>query len=241
MPDRKWQQNIHTNLPNSITFLSLGSGLISIVLSTGGLIVPAAACIFFSIFLDYLDGFLARKLNLSSGFGKELDSLADIVSFGVAPILLVWNYLAVGTGLSYWVLPVFVLQLFAGAYRLARFNLQQPKRGSFDETLGLTITQSGMVIALAVLSDLSSETYTLPVWTYLLLSVILSYLMVSKLVFPSPSWYVPTKRSYLIYLFLGAVLAYFSSIFTTLLVIYLGGLTISIGRQIYLFSIRSHI
>jgi CDP-diacylglycerol--serine O-phosphatidyltransferase len=219
----------------------MGSGLISIVLSSSGLIVQAASFIFFSIVLDYLDGFLARKLNLSSGFGKELDSLADIISFGVAPILLVWNYLDSEKVLSYWILPILVLQLFAGAFRLARFNLQNPKQGSFEKTLGLTITQSGMVIALAVLSDLSAENFNIPLWIYSLLSLFLSYLMVSKLVFPGPSWYAPTKRSYLIYLTLGAILTYFSSIFTTLLVIYLGGLTFSIGHQIYGFSIRPQV
>jgi CDP-diacylglycerol--serine O-phosphatidyltransferase len=239
MPETKWQQTFQAYLPNSITFLSLGSGLISIILSSQGLVLQAAFCILLSVFLDSLDGYLARKLNTASSFGMQLDSLSDIVSFGVAPILLVWRHLNLDALLSIWILPIFVLQIIAGAFRLARFNLQTPKQHSHDETLGLTITQSGLALTLAVLSDLSIDTYALPVWTFALLSLLISYLMVSRLVFPSPGWYAPTRRFYLFYLLLGVVLAYVSSIFTMLLVIYLGGLAVSISRQFFLISFRS--
>ena len=239
MPESKWQQTFQTYLPNSITFISLGSGLISIILSSQGLVIQAAFCILLSVFLDSLDGYLARKLNTASNFGMQLDSLSDIVSFGVAPILLVWKHLNIDALLSIWILPIFVLQISAGAFRLARFNLQAPKQNSHDETLGLTITQSGLVLTLAVLSDLSIDTYALPVWTFALLSLLISYLMVSNFVFPSPGWYAPTRRFYLFYLLLGAVLAYVSSIFTMLLVIYLGGLAVTISRQYFLISFRS--
>ena len=241
MTESKWQRIFPAFLPNSITFLSLGCGLISIILSSQGLVLQAAFCILISVFLDSLDGYLARKLNAASNFGMQLDSLSDIVCFGVAPILLVWKHLNIAAQVSIWVLPVFVLQIIAGAFRLARFNLQTPKQHSHAETLGLTITQSGLALALAVLSDLSIDTYALPVWTFVLLSLLISYLMVSKLIFPSPGWYAPTRLFYLFYLLLGAVLVYVSSIFTMLLVIYLGGLAVSISRQFFLISFKSNI
>jgi phosphatidylserine synthase len=93
-----------------------------------------------------------------------------------------------------------------------------------------------MVVALTILSDLSLEIGTLPIWTFLLLSLFLSYLMASRLIFPSPDWYAPTKLFYLFYLIVGVVLIYFSSVFTTLLVIYLGGLLVSISRQVLMPS-----
>ena len=226
------QDTFQAYLPNSITFLSLASGLISIILSTQELIIPAVCCILFSIFLDTLDGYLARKLNTASFFGKQLDSLADIVNFGVAPILVVWQHLSSGVGVSYWILPVFVVQIFAGAFRLARFNLQAPKKSSQEETLGLTITQSGLMLMLAVLSDITLESYDIPVWIYLLISLFVSFLMVSKLVLPTLSYYAPSRKFLVVYLVLGMILSYFSSIFTVLLVFYLGGLTISVSRQV---------
>jgi CDP-diacylglycerol--serine O-phosphatidyltransferase len=228
--------NWMTYLPNSITFLSLVSGLISIIFSSQGLILLAAWCVLLCNFLDYWDGFLARKLDLSSSFGLQLDSLVDMVSFGVAPMLLIWQHLDLDIAVDFWILPVFVLQVIAGAFRLARFNLQPPKLISNGETMGITISQAGMVIALTVLSDLTLDSYSLPNWTFLLLSLFLSYVMVSRLVFPPPSWYAPSKISYLIYLLLGIILIYFTSVFTMLLVIYLGGLIVSISKQILLPS-----
>jgi CDP-diacylglycerol--serine O-phosphatidyltransferase len=232
MTESKWQQTIQTYLPNSITFLSLASGFTSIIFAAQEMIFPAVSCILFSVLLDTLDGYLARKLNTASVFGKQLDSLVDIVSFGVAPILIVWQHLNLKAEINFWVLPIFIVQILSGAYRLARFNLQFPKQSSNEKTIGLTITQSGLIFMLAVLSDLSTESYNLPVWIYLLLSLFLSFLMVSKLILPSFGWYAPPRKYLFLYVILGFSLAYFSSIFTVLLVFYLGGLVVSISRLV---------
>ena len=240
MTDLNLQGKWMAFLPNGITFLSLVSGLISIIFSTQGLILLAAWCVLLCNFLDYWDGFLARKLDQSSNFGLQLDSLVDMVSFGVAPMLLVWQHLDLNIAVDFWILPVLVLQVIAGTFRLARFNLLPPKLISNGETMGITISQAGMVIALTVLSDLTLDFSSLPTWTFLLLSLFLSFVMVSRLVFPPPSWYAPSKISYLFYLLLGIILVYFSSVFTMLLVIYLGGLIVSISKQILNPSISSN-
>lgn len=238
MDEMKIRKNIQIYLPNSITFMSLSSGLISIILSSRGFVVPAAICILLSVFLDSLDGYLARKLKVASSFGKQLDSLVDIVCFGVAPILLVWQYLDIDILSGFWIIPVFVLQIIAGAFRLARFNLQSNKQSSNQETLGLTITQSGMVVTLAVLSDMSIGSNSLSVWKFVLLSLLLSYLMASKLIF---QWKKPTKLKLFVYLILGIGLVYVSSPFTMLFVIYLGDLAYSISRHFQLNTVGSKI
>ena len=226
-------------LPNGITFASLGCGLISILLSSQGLIIPAAYLILACVFLDFLDGYLARRLSLASSFGKQLDSLVDIVSFGVGPISLTWQHLTAAVDFGFWILPFFVMQIVAGAFRLARFNLQEPKQSSRDDSLGLTITQSGMILTMTVLADLSLEYTTIPAWVFALLSFFLSCLMISKLIFSSPTREMLRFELVLAYMVIGIVLLYFSSIFVMLLVMYLVGLTVSVARQLFSLPTRS--
>ncbi|MCJ7735255.1 MAG: CDP-diacylglycerol--serine O-phosphatidyltransferase [Anaerolineales bacterium] len=220
--------------PNSLTFLSLACGLLSIILSSQEYIMWAGLLILLSVILDILDGFSARKLKVESGFGMQLDSLADMVSFGVAPLILTYQHLAPRDNFSFWILPFIILPVWAGAFRLSRFNLQPPKRSIHNDTVGITITQSGAILTLAVLSDLSSINHSLSLGVYLILLLVLSYLMISKLKFPSPTWFFPSKRFFLLYLTIGAVLVAFSSFFTSILVLCLGSLAASISRNIYL-------
>jgi len=116
-------------VPNSFTALSLLLGVASIVTTQLGELELAAWFIVWCGLLDVMDGVSARLLNATSSFGAEFDSMADLVSFGVAPAMLVLNAGMQMGGVEYesgqfWVLlaavAVFVL---AGAMRLARFNL----------------------------------------------------------------------------------------------------------------------
>jgi CDP-diacylglycerol--serine O-phosphatidyltransferase len=180
-------------IPNSFTALSLLLGLASIATTQVGDLEFAAWMIVWCGLLDTMDGVAARVLKATSSFGAEFDSMADLVSFGVAPAMLVFNL-----GLQYggvelesgqfWVLlaacGVFVL---AGAMRLARFNLTSeiPHGGWF---IGIPITAAGgglissMVIVMIVYSDIST---VLPLHLYLpILMFMLGILMVSKIRFP---------------------------------------------------------
>ncbi len=109
-------------LPNLFTTASLFAGFYSIIASLQGKFVIAAAAILVSLFLDGLDGRIARMTNTTSKFGAEYDSLADLVAFGVAPSLLAYNWAMSFYGKWGWIAAfMFVV---CGALRLARFNIQ---------------------------------------------------------------------------------------------------------------------
>jgi CDP-diacylglycerol--serine O-phosphatidyltransferase len=180
-------------IPNSFTALSLLLGLGSIVTTQVGDLEFAAWLIVWCGLLDTMDGVAARLLKATSSFGAEFDSMADLVSFGVAPGILVFNAglqiagVEVESG-QFWVLlvacGVFVL---AGAMRLARFNLgtDKPRTGWFT---GIPITAAGgglissMILVLIRHEDVSE---VLPLHLYLpILMFVLAILMVSRLRFP---------------------------------------------------------
>ncbi|MGD8190676.1 CDP-diacylglycerol--serine O-phosphatidyltransferase [Brevibacillus ginsengisoli] len=126
-------------LPNLFTMGNLLCGLFSITFMMSGYLRMAALLIFLAAFLDLFDGRIARKLKVNSELGVELDSLADVVSFGIAPALL-FRILA-----PHSFLPsiAFVLYPAMGALRLARFNAK-PTIGYF---MGIPITFAGLTMA----------------------------------------------------------------------------------------------
>lgn len=158
-------------LPNICTSFNLLLGVMAMVaiihqqyLLGSGLIVVAAL-------MDRLDGILARRLQVVTQFGKELDSLADLVSFGVAPALLAYAVsLHIWTALGLACISLYVL---GGAYRLARFNVAE-SQGFF---LGLPITVAGAILAVALVLTTS------PV-VILVLCLVLAAAMVSAVRLP---------------------------------------------------------
>jgi len=181
------------SIPNGFTALSLLLGLGSIVTTQVGELEFAAWLIVWCGLLDTMDGIAARLLKATSSFGAEFDSMADLISFGVAPGVLIFNAglqiadIEVESG-QFWVLlaacGVFVL---AGAMRLARFNLasSKPRTGWFA---GIPITAAGggllssMVIVLLRHDDIA---VLLPLHLYLpVLMFVLALLMISRLRFP---------------------------------------------------------
>ena len=221
-------------IPNSLTYLSLACGLGSIILSNQAYLFQAGLLILVSFIFDSLDGFFARKLNAETKLGLQLDSLTDMVSFGIAPLLLVFNHLNPRGFSSFWIFPLLILFAWAGAFRLARFNLQPLKTSSHDDSLGLSITQAGVTLSLAVLSDLSYPNYSLPNGVYVVLLLALSYLMASRICFPSMLWFFPTKLHLAVLILLGLLMLLFVSPFTFLLIFCLGSLAVSIGRSLYI-------
>jgi len=181
------------SIPNSFTALSLLLGLGSIATTQVGDLEFAAWMVVWCGLLDTMDGVAARVLKATSSFGAEFDSMADLVAFGVAPAMLVFNLGLQYAGVEiwsgqFWVLltacGVFVL---AGAMRLARFNLTSdvPHGGWFT---GIPITAAGgglissMVIVMIRYDDIST---VLPLHLYLpILMFLLGILMVSKIRFP---------------------------------------------------------
>lgn len=123
---QNWQDKKHSFpvkmvIPNAVTSGSIFCGMSSLILASNGKFSQAAWLIFFACFFDLMDGRIARKLGSSSSFGVELDSLADAISFGVAPAFLV--YLAYFN--DFGVIGHVVASFYAlcSVLRLARFNI----------------------------------------------------------------------------------------------------------------------
>lgn len=165
-------------LPNLLTTAGLFSGFYAVVASMSGHFEPAAIAIFVAMIFDGLDGRVARITNTQSAFGAEYDSMADIVSFGVAPALVAYNYGLNGLGKIGW-LAAFIFVACA-ALRLARFNTQV---GTADKRYfqGLASPAAAAVIAATVWTgvelDISGHDYAI---AFTALTVITGLLMVSN-------------------------------------------------------------
>jgi CDP-diacylglycerol--serine O-phosphatidyltransferase len=182
------------HIPNLFTFGNLFCGFLSIGYIIHGDSKNAAILIFISLMLDALDGRVARILGVSNEMGKELDSLADIVSFGVAPAFLAVHTYFSGLGMIGIVISG-IFPLF-GAYRLARFNVT-PQEESLKHFKGVPITLAGGIIAFLILF----QRYV-PLWAFVLLFYGLGILMVSTIKIPSFKKIGLPKHSGIITLFL---------------------------------------
>lgn len=136
-------------LPNLITLSSMFAGFYSIVASLNSDYERAAWAILIASVFDGLDGWVARMTHTATRFGIEIDSLSDVISFGVAPGVLVYTWALSSFGKIGWLGSFFLLA--CGALRLARFNVQM---GSTEKKhfTGLPIPASAMMIATTVLA-----------------------------------------------------------------------------------------
>ncbi|MBR9908694.1 MAG: CDP-diacylglycerol--serine O-phosphatidyltransferase [Gammaproteobacteria bacterium] len=150
MPDNK-EQSLSTAksrgiflLPNLLTTAGLFSGFFAIVASMNNMFESAAVAIFIAMIFDGLDGRVARMTNTESAFGAEYDSMADIVSFGMAPALVMYNWALSDLGKLGW-LAAFIF-VAGGALRLARFNTNL---GSADKRYfqGLAIPSAAAIVS----------------------------------------------------------------------------------------------
>jgi CDP-diacylglycerol--serine O-phosphatidyltransferase len=169
-------------LPTLFTVGNLFCGYLSVWCSIRGTFETAAILIIAAAILDMLDGRIARLTNSASRFGEEYDSLADLVSFGVAPAVLAYSWgLADFHRLGWMASFIFVV---CGSMRLARFNIQTRVTDK-KYFIGLPIPAAAGTIATLVLA--TPERLQSPFWMtgLLVLTVILSYLMISTLKYRS--------------------------------------------------------
>ncbi len=196
-------------IPNIFTLINLFLGCIAIVfaLQTESFIIEdrggytsfnipeklalASFFIFAAAVVDFLDGFVARLLGATSEMGKQLDSLSDVVSFGVAPSVILYQLLRISfikeeNGLDTamaWLLPAFIVAC-AGAYRLARFNIDTEQNFGFK---GVPIPAVGILIASFPLilhygnSIINISNLLTNKWVLYAVIALVSCLMVSKL------------------------------------------------------------
>ena len=166
---------MRTWIPNAFTSLNLVFGIFAIIAVIDGNYSLAAYCIVGAVAADSLDGRVARYMGVSGEFGKELDSLCDLGSFGVAPAIIAYVFMLKDFG---WIGAV-VAAFFAccGAFRLARFNVNASTvKGYF---MGLPIPAGGAVVATFVMLQ-----YRAPGWFFPLFVAVVGYLMVSTVKYP---------------------------------------------------------
>ena len=174
-------------LPNLFTVSSIFCGVYSITLSagepTGDNFYRAAVAIFFGSFFDAFDGRVARLTRTQSDFGVELDSLADVISFGVAPAILVYKWALAGMGIGGFVIAS--IYAACGAIRLARFNVSaHSDTGTPRYFVGLPIPlAAGMLVSLVIaLTNLGPPVAeSVGPWPIATLVLVLAFLMVSTI------------------------------------------------------------
>jgi len=159
---------------NTITLINIIFGSLALIQTLENNYLVAAIFILCAVFMDGIDGRVARKYGIMSDMGKQLDSLCDLVSFGVAPAILIYAQLLYELPLLIGVAATLVY-IMCGAFRLARFNVLNIS----DYFIGLPITMAGFLMAL--LSMLGSNMNEYPA---LLLVLFLSFMMVSKVQIP---------------------------------------------------------
>lgn len=161
--------------PNMLTASNLAFGVIGITLAAKGYPTYAAICVLLSLLADGLDGRVARALGVSGPLGRELDSLSDVVGFGVAPAFILFaKELANLSWLGYVPLIIFAC---LGAARLARFNIMTEEVHGYFQ--GLPIPAAGCFAATYVLSGIM-----VPQWLLIILMIVVAGLMVSNVKYP---------------------------------------------------------
>ncbi len=168
-------------IPNMITLCNLACGVLSVLAAIGyGFPTQAALLICMGILFDFFDGMSARQLGVSSPMGKELDSLADVVTSGVAPaaILFELTYNQLFDNGSWWLSIAFLFIPLFAAYRLAKFNIDPRQSHSF---LGLPVPSQALVWVGLALSQWSNTVCGSWVGAIVLVSLLLDVLMVSEL------------------------------------------------------------
>ena len=172
--------SIRKHIPNTITSMNLLCGAIGVIVALAGrpdqafLLMIAAAC------FDFCDGFAARLLGAYSEIGKELDSLADDVSFGVLPAIMLYKTMQDG-GCNFWLSLIPLVLAAFSALRLAKFNLDERQHDSF---LGLPTPASAMIcgsFACYVFCRPESVLAAAAVWIAPCLAIVLSALLVSEI------------------------------------------------------------
>ena len=175
------RSNLIYILPNLFTASSIFVGVISIVEASKENFVLASWLVLLALIFDGLDGRVARMTNTTSQFGVEFDSLADIISFGIAPAMLL--YFFIGHEFGRFGILVSALYVIFGAIRLARFNISTAKTDP-NVFIGLPIPTAAVFVSMWILlfNKYELQDYAL---TLLILALGVAVLMVSNFRYPS--------------------------------------------------------
>ena len=190
------------HIPNIVTLLNVFCGSVAAIFAVNSNFVMAAIFVFLGIFFDFFDGLLARKLNVQSELGIQLDSLADMITSGLVPGIIMfkllslvvnssdifineeWNSYFNWSGINASMLPfVGFLITMASAYRLAKFNLDEDQQ---DHFIGLpTPANTLLIISLPLIIEFQNNdimnSIILNKWFLIALTLVSSYLLNSKI------------------------------------------------------------
>jgi len=196
-------------LPNLITLGNLLCGSVAtLAVASGGYQHPAALLIIVAAFLDLFDGAAARAIGVSGPMGRELDSLADVISFGLAPTAIAFSVLNGGAAFadtltdSVWPWLAFLL-VFGAAWRLAKFNIDDTQQTSFS---GLPSPANGLFWASVSAWTMESQQEISAEWIYVFI-LLFSYMMVAPIRMTSFKFtHLGWKGNQLRYLYLALVI-----------------------------------
>lgn len=169
-------------VPSFITVVGIFCGFLAIISAIKGDFLYATRCIIVAIVLDGLDGRVARRLNATSAFGREFDSLSDVMSFGVAPAVLIYCWAFAATADDFGVLVSFLF-IACSATRLARFNVKAAEEDSTSGFTGMpTPAAAAAVISIVFCfpETVSQPHYIMGMMVY---TVVIGFLMVSNFPF----------------------------------------------------------
>jgi len=174
---------VKSYIPNFITLLNLFSGCVAVIFALEGNMKLTALFVCLGVFFDFFDGLLARKLNVQSELGVQLDSLADMVTSGLVPGLVLFHLLGLAPQPSwetYNLLPYFgLLATLASSYRLAKFNISTNQSDAF---IGLpTPANALLIISLPLILEYQNSdainTIILNPWFLIGLTLVSCYLL----------------------------------------------------------------
>lgn len=171
-------------IPNLITLLAIGAGVTGVRLAFEGRFKTAVAMVLLAAFLDGIDGRAARALKATSKFGAQMDSLADIVNFGVAPALVIYAWVLDQAGTFGWIAAL--LYIIACGLRLARFNVlnDDDRRPAWqtDFFVGVPAPAGALLLLLpAYVGFLGYPRTELAGWLSALYTLAIAFLLVSRL------------------------------------------------------------
>jgi len=166
-------------LPNFLTCCNLVCGCLGIVFVLEGRDIPAAYLVWLAGLFDFFDGFAARMLKVTSPIGKELDSLADVISFGVLPSLVMYKMISNATESPVLPFIAFTIAVFS-ALRLAIFNVDETQRDSFR---GLNTPANTLFITALPLLYNEVGRWLYQSWVLVAITLVFSVLLVSRIEF----------------------------------------------------------
>ena len=203
------KKNVRMILPNMLTLIGVCIGLTSIRFALSGEFHLAIIAIIFAALFDWLDGRIARLIKGTSEVGKELDSLADVISFGVAPAFIMYFWTLSSLGRLGWLLCL--IYVICVALRLARFNVHSNQGPSWKDNFfeGVPSPAGGILVLTPLIVSLSNFDFiklnnniTVPAFF-----IITSLLLISK--FPTYSFKkIVIQRKTTIFLLFGIILSF---------------------------------